>query len=165
MIILDDLNQGHNHTLDRLSHIEPVALDLDKGIITPNDWKRLVTFSEYLGKDVCLHFEKEEKILFPAMEKYIGRAGFIHAMLDEHRSFWRAVDTLEERMNAFNMSEGVNSTILRSIGQVLTHIIAYLRSHITKEEKSFFPLARNTLDASSVLETEMLLNQMQSNNK
>ncbi len=161
MRILRLLSEGHDFALGKLSELESVACELRDSKICPDTLDRLDKAIGFFHKEVEEHFKQEEMVLFPVMEKIIGRAGFIHAMLEEHRSFWRAIETLEERLE--DVKGDARTPELRSLEQVVTHIVAFLRSHITKEEKSFFPLAEQSLDPLSVQETERLLEQLHHN--
>lgn len=162
MKILDILSDGHDLTLGKLSQLEAVAKELREGKTGSETLQRLDELIDYFNKEVQVHFRQEEMVLFPVMEKLIGRAGFIHAMLDEHQSFWRAFETLEERRETVKGSKKPEASEARSLEEVVTHIVAFLRSHITKEEKSFFPLVEKSLDPLSVKETEQLLELLQS---
>lgn len=149
-------------TLGKLSQLELVAKELKEGKSGSDTLQRLDELINYFSKEVRMHFRQEEMVLFPVMEKLIGRAGFIHAMLDEHQSFWRAFETLEERREAVSGSLKVKPSEVRPLEEVLTHIVAFLKSHINKEEKSFFPLAEKSLDLLAVRETEQLLERLKS---
>ena len=160
MKILDILSEGHSLTVEKLSQLELIARMLKEGTASPETLQRLDELIAYFNKEVEAHFKQEEMVLFPVMEKLIGRSGFIHAMLDEHQSFWRAFETLEERLVVVKGATKAQTSEIRSLEQVITHIVAYLRSHIIKEEKSFFPLVEKSLDPLSVKETESLLEQL-----
>lgn len=157
------MHQGHDLTLEKLAQLEKIAGELQEGKTSPDFWQKLEGLTGYFNTELEGHFKQEERVLFPVMEKIIGRAGFIHAMLDEHQSLWRAFETLEERIETdkrLRQNDRMLAIDLRPLEQVVTHIVTFLRSHITKEESSFFPLVEKSLDPLSVRETEQLLEQL-----
>ncbi len=165
MLIVEILKEGHKSALDKLSQLELIAEELKEGKAGPDTLQKLEELSSFFNNEVEAHFKQEERVLFPVMEKFIGRAGFIQAMLEEHQSFWKAIDALNEKIELctqLRMEGKAETQEVRSISQIASHIAAYLRSHINKEEKSFFPLVETSLDPLSQKETELLIEQLKS---
>lgn len=160
MKILGILAEGHSLTLEKLSLLERSAWDIKEKSISPDILNTLEGLVHYFNNEVDSHFRLEEKALFPVMAKYIGRAGFIEAMLEEHRSFWSAVETLGKKIEEWNASNKKEAGLALSIEQVASHIAAFLKSHIEKEEGSFFPLVEKTVGPASQAEIERLEEQL-----
>ena len=94
------------------------------------------------------HFRREEEGVFPALSQVIGPAGPVQAMLSEHRSFWMAVDSLEEARYRFE--KGDDGELERSV----RHVVWLLRGHIERETKVLFPLLAQHLGLRELSQVE-----------
>lgn len=107
----------------------------------------------FFGTDLARHFKHEENALFPPLIRAVGRGGPVGAMLAEHQSLWRSIDSLAEQARALAASESDPSPQeLALLKQVVEHILWLLRSHIQKEDTMLFPLALQHLSSSDWLE-------------
>ena len=132
---LDALRDGHQHGLEQMRRLEEVAAAAEE----PGDGGLRWAFDFFHG-DMERHFREEEQVLFPALARYIGWPGVLHAMMEEHRSLWKAIDALEKADNPTRTSN------------VARHIVWLLRSHIEKEDTVLLPLAERTLNANELVE-------------
>ncbi len=102
--------------------------------------------TEKLGENIILlekefdkhSLNKEEKVLFPEMEKFMPREGGpIGVMVIEHRELVKSINDFKEKLER----EDINH-----LDQIGNHIISLLRQHIDKENNILFMMAENHLD-------------------
>ncbi|MBI4295380.1 MAG: hemerythrin domain-containing protein [Chloroflexi bacterium] len=144
------LRQSHDAGLDKLKLLEDVAEELRQGR-SVETLPRLRQLLRFFNGELRTHFLHEENGLFPVLARIIGRMGPIGAMIEEHQSLWRAVETLEEHVIALERGSAVG---LAETEKVATHIVWFLRSHIQKENDMLFPLAERHLSQEGRWEVE-----------
>ena len=136
----DVLKQDHRVIEKVLAVVERFAEAPDKASLT--DWEKALDFIRGFA-DKCHHL-KEEKILFPALEKHgIAREGGpIGMMLVEHEEARAYVREMVEAL----AHEGGDSEVRRTIlGQNARAYLRLLREHIRKEDEVLFQMADEAL--------------------
>ncbi|MBI4297587.1 MAG: hemerythrin domain-containing protein [Chloroflexi bacterium] len=129
---LEAFRAAHRRGLAQIARLEAAAFSLASG----QDIELRSTFG-FFHEELELHFREEEQALFPALAQHIGWEGPLRAMMEEHRSFWKAVDALEEAsQDLIHIQQATN---------IARHIVWLLRSHIQKEETMLLPLAEKLL--------------------
>lgn len=108
-----------------------------KEAASPEQWSQLIDFIRHFA-DQCHHL-KEEKVLFPALEKYgiDPTAGPIGIMLEEHE---------EGRSYVKAMADSVASETQSAV--LIENARAYVRllhDHIQKEDEILFEMADSVL--------------------
>jgi len=81
------------------------------------------------------HFEVEEGVLFPEMERYLGPLELVGTLLDEHQS-------LRGLVKAVEASPSLTS---------LDAFAALIESHVRKEERQLFPEFEKRMPAAEAL--------------
>jgi hemerythrin-like domain-containing protein len=144
------LKHGHDVGIEKLKLLTEAVSGLDGGS-NPAALESLKEVFLFFDGELRIHFRQEEEVLFPAMERAIGRDGPIAAMLDVHQSLWRAVDSLKDNMEQFeNAADGGLRDISREIKLIGTHIVGLLGSHIEQENGMILPLAERSLSAATL---------------
>lgn len=107
--------------------------------ITSNDLKSSERTINILEKEFNKHsLNKEEKVLFPEIEKFIPREGGpTGVMVLEHEDLTSSIKDFKENLKKNNSSK------TELIGQ---HIISLLTEHINKENNMLFMIADMHLD-------------------
>ena len=125
---LEILRNEHNIVLKILDNLENNLKD--KNI---NQAKKSI---ELLGREFNKHsLNKEEKILFPEIEKFMPREGGpTGMMIIEHEDLTKSIKSFKQINNSENLNE---------IGN---HVITLLREHIDKENNMLFMMAEMHLD-------------------
>lgn len=125
------LREEHDKVLEILDKLENALKDKD----VESSGKNIVTLEKEFDKH-SLH--KEEKALFPEIEKFIPRdGGPTGIMIIEHKSLVESIKNFKEAI------ETKNSEKLIEIG---SYIINLLRQHIDKENSILFMMADMHLD-------------------
>lgn len=142
LLNLAALQQVLGEMQDGLHQVDSAALDTAENVVRS------------LKTDLAVHLRKEEEILFPHLEAYLGREqGPLGVMLAEHEDLRRLVQRLSDavsllRTNAEPASRrGAHQEVLRW-GQGL---IDLLRPHIAKEDQCLFPMAASHLGRPHLL--------------
>lgn len=133
----DLLSEDHQEVLVKLGKLNEALLSLD----TTPDLKSLQVQGKFFKKDFWAHFDKEEKALFPEMEKFMPRdQGPIGVMLLEHKDLRESNDKFQAALAA--LSQNINNAEAK---QVIRHegytIIDVLQQHINKEDNILFRMA------------------------
>ncbi len=139
------LKQEHQGVLEKLKTLEWAFNNLDhRDQITP----KLRELASFFQVEFWVHFDKEEKALFPEFDNFMPRGvGPIAAMISEHEVLR---DTNEEMQKAIAHYLDLNDSPddRQAIKQYGIHFIEFLRSHINKEDAILFRMAEMHLTAS-----------------
>ncbi|MBM2832535.1 MAG: Hemerythrin cation binding domain protein [Dehalococcoidia bacterium] len=133
----DILSEDHKEVLAKLSKMGETLASIDK----KPDLESLKEYGKFFKRDIWAHFDKEEKALFPEMEKFIPRdQGPIGVMLLEHKDLREANDKFQSALAA--LLQDVNNAGAK---QIIRHegytIIDVLQQHIHKEDNILFMMA------------------------
>lgn len=128
---IEILKGEHNGVLEILDKLEE---DIDAKDIEGMDksiWR--------LEKEFDRHsLNKEEKVLFPVLEKFLPREGGPTAvMIAEHEDLVGSIK---------NFKEAVGEKDFEKLNEIGRHIILILRDHINKENNILFRMAEMHLD-------------------
>ena len=128
---LEELMQDHQKILAKVNELEK-----------ENNVKEFLEFTESFAEP---HYQKEEKILFPALEKKgIPRdGGPIGVMLGEHEAKRRLIKELRKVVKEEKKAEIKENTLA---------IIPLLRDHIFKEDNILYPCAKDVLSQEELAE-------------
>ena len=125
---LDVLRKEHDKVLKILDSLE---LNLNKKDIIQSK-NNIDTLQKEFNKH---SLNKEEKVLFPEIEKFMPREGGpTGMMIIEHKD-------LTESIKMFNGEKDINNLI-----ETGSHIISLLREHIDKENNMLFMMVEMHLD-------------------
>ena len=144
------LKHGHDIGIEKLKLLSETVSGFEGGG-NPAALESLKEVFQFFDGELRVHFRQEEEVLFPALAEVIGRDGPIAAMLDEHQSLWRAVDSLKDNMDQFeNAADGGHGDIARELGLIGAHILGLLGNHIEQENGMILPLAEKSLSAAAL---------------
>lgn len=129
---LEELSAEHKKILEKLKELEKNIKDTE---IDKEKIKEFLNFTENFAEP---HHQKEENVLFPALEKkgIPKEGGPIGVMLFEHETEREHIKKLEKALKE-NQKEKVK--------EEAENIISLLREHIDKEENVLYPWAKNVL--------------------
>lgn len=135
---LEELSADHKKILERLEELEKA---IKKSKIDKTKVKEFLDFTESFAEP---HHQKEEKVLFPTLEKkgVPKEDGPIGVMLFEHEIKRKYIKELEKALQ-----ENKDKKI-KEKGQAISSL---LRDHIFKEENILYPLAKDILTQEELL--------------
>lgn len=130
--LLAKLSQEHKEILGELDLLRDAVSGGSANFV--GIWR----FLDFTHEFAEPHHEKEEKILFPALEAagVANQGGPIGVMLMEHSQKRALVAKLQK---AFDESDQIEAA------KTAKQIIVLLSNHIMKEEKVLYPLAKHLL--------------------
>lgn len=128
---LEDLSSEHQKILGKLEELEKATENMP-------DQEKIKEFLDFTENFAEPHHQKEEKVLFPALEKkgIIKQGGPIGQMLLEHEM---------KRGYLKELEKAVKENQIKKIKAAAKNIISLLREHIDKEENILYPLAGSLL--------------------
>ena len=130
---LDALREEHTEIRTALNKFGNILKKIPAGVSD----SELNEISEYLDKDIEVHFKREEEALFPVLGNYIGiETGPINVMIIEHNSCRELTGDLKKKI------EGKDYKSVVSAGKAL---IELLSEHEDKEDGILFQIAEMQL--------------------
>ena len=153
---LQELTQEHEAVLSNLVALQQVLEGMQRGLAWV-DSAALDTAENVvraLETDLAVHLRKEEEVLFPSLEAYLGREqGPIGVMLMEHEDLRRIVPMLADALAV--LKTGADSVSRQDALQEVLRwghgLIGLLRQHIAKEDQCLFPMAASHMGRSRLL--------------
>lgn len=135
---LEELSADHKKILRKLEELE-TAVEEPK--IDRNKIKEFLDFTENFAEP---HHQKEEKVLFPALEKkgIPKEGGPIGMMLLEHKTKRGYVKKLQKALIE-DKEEGIKKHA--------QSIVSLLTGHIYKEDNILYPCARDVLTSEELV--------------
>lgn len=156
---LQHLLQDHREAEKIVAEIESLveAQKSDR----PWDAARRESFAQVacFYEDVVLgHIQKEEKVLFPALESFLPRdMGPLAVLRGEHREIASLFRRLCEVGGMLSLGRG-EAPLVQEFEQVARSTIQITRDHIYKEDRVLFPMVMRFLSAER---DEYLLREME----
>lgn len=137
---IENLSREHTEVYQRLQELVKPVEELEK---ETGGIQQIKDFSSFLEKEITLHFEIEEKALFPALGKLIGTdSGPVYVMLVEHEDL---SPKFQELVELSRQLSGSKSEHKKKIVQLSRYIINTLYNHAQKEDQILFPFAQSAL--------------------
>lgn len=137
------LSQEHEAVLQKLDAMEQVLNNLEQKEKISAQLKELMSFFD---TEFWVHFDKEEKALFPEFDSFMPRgAGPIAVMLSEHEVLRKTNAEIQQAVAKY-LNGTDNAETRRKIYQNGEHFIGTLREHINKEDNILFRMAEMHLN-------------------
>jgi hemerythrin-like domain-containing protein len=137
------LTQEHQAVLLKLEALENIIRNLAQPVKVSAQLKELAAFFD---TQFWVHFDKEERALFPEFDNFMPRgAGPLAVMLDEHEVIRNTWEQVHEGVAAYLIDAG-DAEAVHTIEEKGSHFIGFLRSHISKEDGLLFAMAEMHLN-------------------
>lgn len=154
----DLLKEEHKAVLQKLTDLEQLIDNLDQRDRVSAKLKELVSFFD---TEFWIHFDKEEKALFPEFDSFMPRgSGPVAVMLQEH-DVLRKTNGEIQRAVAKYLNQTDDAATRQSIYQNGTHFIGTLRDHIFKEDNILFRMAEMHLNPKQMEKVTLLFAQIE----
>lgn len=143
----DILKEEHKSALQKLDALEDLIGNLNQKERISVELKELTSF---FNTDFWMHFDKEEKALFPEFDNFMPRgSGPLAVMIEEHEVLRKIHTVMQEAVTRyFNNSNDADTR--HTITENGTHFIDFLRNHISKEDSILFMMADMHLNQGQV---------------
>jgi hemerythrin-like domain-containing protein len=139
---LSMLKDEHSCILQRLYRLDRtlVVLESSRPAQSKRVLRSLLEDSRKMWFELSLHTSKEDKVLFPLLEKRMGPdAGPVHVMSREHLELLSSVVALRSEIQ--RSIEGHDALKTWNLASILQALRAGLSDHISREERVLFWLA------------------------
>ena len=143
---IEELINEHKEVLGELALLEQNLRHLEKKTeFEDSDKEALSSWLDNFEKHINLHIDKEDNVLFKALEKYMPSAGGpLQVMEIEHRS---VENHIEQFQKGIRQGIELKPGTLNQFCEVGFSMIDLLQAHLGKEEYILFPMANNILTA------------------
>ena len=137
-MIIEELTANHKEILLKID-------ELEKAVSNSVDMGKIREFLDFTESYAEPHHHKEEKVLFPALEKkgIPNEGGPIGVMLSEHEAKRGFVKELRKAVK-----EGKEDKIKENA----LAIVSLMRDHIFKEDNILYPCAKDALSQEEMAE-------------
>lgn len=95
----------------------------------------------FINKEVRVHNEKEEELLFPELEKVLPPKGPTFVMREEHRRLWEVLEKVETTLERLERDREAIDELVAPV----QFVVQLLSEHIHKENSVLFPMAKQLL--------------------
>lgn len=154
---------------DTLARVEAATAASDDAALADAAVEQLWVLQLLLERDVALHIEKEEQVLFPVLRQAVeGLSRLLDHMIDEHDEIKARRDGLGQALAALDqdheevhrlqaavqrtaadISQGSGTTNLHSLGDMLKRLHWVFQGHFTGEEDGLFLPAEDLLSTDT----------------
>ncbi len=152
---LEVLTREHEEGLHYLEQLHTSAHIIGANGFSFEAFMKLSEAIRFIDEELRAHNEKEEKYLFPLLERHAGNP--VRVMIEEHRELWKVFGRIRECVE--DIEEGrIYATTIKELVQASEQLYELLRAHINKENDVLFPTVKNLLTADEYEKlTEALL--------
>jgi hemerythrin-like domain-containing protein len=142
---IDLFVQEHQETLDRLEAMEHAAEELRSRGAGAEQVGTIRGVLEYLGSsEMRRHNEREEQLLFTALEDAVEGESPTLLLREEHRRLWDKVDLVKEWIGRCE-AEPRSAEAADGLGRAAGLLGRLMHQHIAKENEVLLPLTKHIL--------------------
>ena len=143
------LLQEHNDALIQLKNLNRAVKAFSQDGYSTKQFRAIKAALRFIEEEVSVHNLKEEKALFPVLERYVE--GPTKLMKQDHRRLKKGFYRLSKAINAVNVSRDSFSAI-RKLRDVANEVVQSFVNHIHKENYILFPLVQRFLSRDELRE-------------
>lgn len=156
----DILSEEHQAVLTKLTVLEEAIHNLDnRAQVSPS----LEKLKSFFDTDFWVHFEKEERGLFPEFDSIMPRGmGPLAAMIEEHEVIRQTYQIISQGISSY-LEGNENVEARESITLNGEHFIGLLRDHIRKEDSLLVQMTETYLSANQNEKVMELFSEIENN--
>lgn len=132
----------HDTALVQLQILKRSASEIRKKGYSEKTFRQLLKATEFVDEEVRVHNGKEEKALFPVVEKYVD--GPTAVLRDEHVKMARTYKKLHFSIEMLTENHD-DKTARAELAEAADAIVQLMVNHIHKENQILFPLVKRFL--------------------
>lgn len=148
---IDILLNEHTVALQYLQRLRDATEHIKVHGFSYDAFQKIEEAIHYINLEIRHHNEKEERYLFPLLERHIKTPPEV--MRSEHRDLWKELDRLQECIKDVEESR-IHSNTVRELIHCCTSIVNMLTAHITKENNVVFPMTKQLLTKEEYLQLQ-----------
>lgn len=141
--------QDHDEALVQLKLLNRAVRRISEGGYSSREFGRILQAMKFIDREVTVHNAREEKALFPVLERYVD--GPTRIMRNDHKTLARyfarlrtAVGRVRERKDSFSA--------IRQLAATAHEVVQLFVNHIHKENYILFPLVQRFLGRDEMRE-------------
>lgn len=139
----------HDAALEQLRVLKKSASEIKKKGYSEKTFKIMLKATEFVDEEVRVHNAKEEKALFPLVERYVD--GPTNVMREDHVKMAKIYKKLHYSIDA--LKENHEDKVARQeLGEAAEAIVQLMVNHIHKENQILFPLVKRFLTKEELRE-------------
>ncbi len=143
------LLQEHNDALIQLKNLNRAVQAFSQDGFSTKQYRTIRAALKFIEEEVSVHNLKEEKALFPVLERYVE--GPTRIMKQDHRRLRKGFYRLSEAIDEVNVNRDSFSAI-RRLRKVANDVVQSFVNHIHKENYILFPLVQRFLTKEALRE-------------
>ncbi|HLF14781.1 MAG TPA: hemerythrin domain-containing protein [Bacteroidota bacterium] len=143
------LLQEHNDALIQLKNLNRAVQAFSQDGYSTKQYRTIRAALKFIEEEVSIHNLKEEKALFPVLERYVE--GPTRLMKQDHRQLKKGFYRLSEAISEVNVNRDSFSAI-RKLRKVANDVVQSFVNHIHKENYILFPLVQRFLTKEELRE-------------
>lgn len=152
-----DFDAVHEETLKVLETFEDILTNFryEGKVSLGRNVRRANAVLDFFSKHLLLHFDTEERALFPFVAKHIPKLDPVVALFrSEHRDFKTGMQNFERSLHEMILEKtGTGrAPLIDKIYEQGTYLIYLLRNHIRAEAESIYKEAQRGLKSSEKIE-------------
>ena len=131
----------HEEGLAHLRRLGGYIQRVERREVTEEVLEGIRRATAFINKEVRVHNEKEEELLFPELEKVLPPKGPTFVMREEHRRLWEVLEKVETTLERLERDREAIDELVASA----QFVVQLLSEHINKENSVLFPMAKQLL--------------------
>lgn len=143
------LLQEHNDALIQLKNLNRAVQSFAQDGYSAKHYRTIRSALRFIEVEVSIHNLKEEKALFPVLERYVE--GPTKLMKQDHRRLKQGFYRLSEAIHEVNVNRDSFAAI-RRLRNVAHDVVQMFVNHIHKENYILFPLVQRFLSKEELRE-------------
>ncbi len=143
------LLQEHNDALIQLKNLNRAVQAFSQDGYSAKQYRTIRAALKFIEEEVSVHNLKEEKALFPVLERYVE--GPTRMMKQDHRRLKKGFHRLSEVIHDVDRNRDSFSAI-RRLREVASEVVQSFVNHIHKENYILFPLVQRFLTREELRE-------------
>ncbi len=131
----------HEEGLAHLRRLGGYIQRVERREVTEEVLEGIRRATAFINKEVRVHNEKEEELLFPELEKVLPPKGPTFVMREEHRRLWEVLEKVETTLERLERDREAIDELVAPV----QFVVQLLSEHIHKENSVLFPMAKQLL--------------------
>ncbi|MBI3189511.1 MAG: hemerythrin domain-containing protein [Ignavibacteriales bacterium] len=141
---IEVLTMEHEEGLYFLEQLHTAAQYIGSSGFSFDAFLKLADAIRFIDNELRAHNEKEEKYLFPLLERHAGNP--TRVLIEEHRELWKVFARIRQCVE--DVEEGrIYATTVKELVQTSELLYELLKNHISKENEVLFPMVKNVLSS------------------
>lgn len=146
---LDVLKREHVRGLEELEKISTAIESIQKAGFSRMAFEQIAVSVRYIGSEMRKHYEKEERHLFPLLDKHLFESP--NEIRFERREMWQLFNELTNTIKDVEDGRFHGSTI-RDLISSAQQVVEHFRTHIHRENDIILPMVKRLLTSDEYVQ-------------